>query len=267
MGHIITYNTTRLMTQNTSKRMLYILLIYVLAGAVLFFYQRKLIYFPTAYIPHDYEQQQLTHDNVTLKVIVLNQGQKEAIIYFGGNAEVVVYSVEKFLTAFPQQTVYLLNYRGYGGSSGQPSEKGFFTDALFLFDKVLEKQTTISVIGRSLGSGVATYLASKRPVNKMALISPFDSITSVAQNNFMIFPMFLMLLDKYDSISRVKDIKAETIVLIAENDEVIPKINSQRLIDEFPVEQITVKIIANSRHNDISEKVEYYQYLKDYFNN
>ena len=245
--------------------MLYILLFYVLIGAVLFFYQRKLIYFPTAKIPHDYEQQQLIHDNITLEVIVLNQGQKEAIIYFGGNAESVVYSAENFLDTFPRQTVYLLNYRGYGGSSGQPSEKGFFADALFLFDKVLEKQTTISVIGRSLGSGVATYLASKRPVKKMALISPFDSITSVAQNIYMIFPVFLMLLDKYDSISRVKDIKAETFVLIAEHDEVIPRIHSQRLIDEFAAEQITVKIIADSRHNDISDKVEYYQLLKDFF--
>jgi hypothetical protein len=253
------------MKHKTRERMLYILLFYVLIGIVLFFYQRKLIYFPTANIPHDYEQQQLIHDNITLEVIVLNQGQKEAIIYFGGNAESVVYSVENFLDTFPRQTVYLLNYRGYGGSSGQPSEKGFFADSLFLFDKVLEKHTAISVIGRSLGSGVATYLASKRPVKKMALISPFDSITRVAQNNFMIFPVFLMLLDKYESISRVKDIKAETIVLIAEYDEVIPRIHSQRLIDEFAAEQITVKIIADSRHNDISEKVEYYQLLKGFF--
>ena len=267
MGHIIKCNTNRLMIQKIRKRMLYILLVYVLVSAFLFLYQRKILYFPTANILHDYEKQQLNHDNVTLEVIVLNQGEKEAIIYFGGNAESVVYSVEKFLATFPRQTVYLLNYRGYGGSSGQPSEKGFFADSLFLFDKVLEKQSTISVIGRSLGSGVATYLASKRPVKKMALISPFDSITSIAQNNFMIFPMFLMLLDKYDSISRVKNIKAETIVLLAENDEVIPRINSQRLNDEFPAEKLTVKIIADSRHNDISEKAEYYQYLKDYFNN
>ena len=255
------------MSQIIFKRMLYVLLIYVLAGAVLFFYQRKLLYFPTAKISHDYEKQQLNHDNVTLEVIVLNQGQKEAIIYFGGNAESVIYSAKIFLDAFPRQTVYLLNYRGYGASSGQPCEKGFFADSLFLFDKVLEKQSTISVIGRSLGSGVATYLASKRPVNKMVLISPFDSITSIAQNNFMIFPMFLMLLDKYDSINRVKDIKAETLVLIAENDDVIPRINAQRLNDKFPSEQLTVKIIADSSHNDIFEKVEYYQYLKDYFNN
>ena len=254
------------MKPKTLEGMIYILLIYVLVGAVLFFYQRKLIYFPTANIPHNYEQLQLTHENVTLEIIVLNQGKKEAILYFGGNAEAVVYSAEDFLSAFPLQTVYLLNYRGYGGSSGQPSEAGIFADALFLFDKVLEKQAIISVIGRSLGSGVATYLASKRPVEKMALISPFDSITSVAQNIYMIFPVFLMLLDKYDSISRVKEIEAKTIILVAEHDEVIPRKHSQRLIDEFPPEQISVKIIADSGHNDISNKVEYYQHLKDFFN-
>jgi pimeloyl-ACP methyl ester carboxylesterase len=254
------------MKPKTLEGMIYILLIYVLVGAVLFFYQRKLIYFPTANIPHNYEQLQLTHENVTLEIIVLNQGKKEAILYFGGNAEAVVYSAEDFLSVFPLQTVYLLNYRGYGGSSGQPSEAGIFADALFLFDKVLEKQAIISVIGRSLGSGVATYLASKRPVEKMALISPFDSITSVAQNIYMIFPVFLMLLDKYDSISRVKEIEAKTIILVAEHDEVIPRKHSQRLIDEFPPEQISVKIIADSGHNDISNKVEYYQHLKDFFN-
>ena len=101
----------------------------------------------------------------------------------------------------------------------------------------------------------------------MVLISPFDSITSVAQKNFMIFPVFLMLRDKYNSISRVKDIKAEATVLLAENDEVISRVHSQRLIDEFPVEQVSVKIIADSRHNDISEKVEYYQILKEFFRN
>ena len=255
------------MKLKTLEIMLYILLIYVLFGVILFFYQRKLLYFPTPIISHNYEQQQLIHDNVTLKVIVLNQGNKKAILYFGGNAEAVVYNAQHFLDAFPDHTIYLLNYRGYGGSSGQPSEQGFFADALFIFDKMQEKHSKISVIGRSLGSGVATYLASKRSVKKLALISPFDSITSVAQKNYFIFPVFLMLLDKYDSISRVKDIKAEATVLLAENDEVISRIHSQRLIDEFPAEQVTVKTIADSRHNDISEKVEYYQILKDFFRN
>ena len=122
-------------------------------------------------------------------------------------------------------------------------------------------------MGRSLGSGAATYLASKRPVEKMLLISPFDSIKSVAQNKFPIYPMFLLLKDKYDSIGRVKEIQAKTIILMAENDEVIPKKHSLRLISEFPPEQITVKTISNTGHNDISNKMEYYDHLSSFLNN
>ena len=247
--------------------MIYILLIYLIAGAVLFFYQRKLIYFPAAKIPHSYETMKLENENETLEVIVLNSGRGQALIYFGGNAESVVYNATDFLTVFPLHTVYLFNYRGYGGSSGQPTEEGIYSDALFLFDKVHEKQAKISVMGRSLGSGTATYLASKRPVEKMVLVSPYDSIKSVAQNKFPIYPMFLLLKDKYDSIGRVKDVRAKTIVLIAENDEVISRKHSIRLINAFPPEQIMVKTISDSGHNDISNKMEYYDHLKNFLKN
>ena len=100
----------------------------------------------------------------------------------------------------------------------------------------------------------------------MALITPYDSIKSLGQSKFIIFPVFLLLKDKYDSLSRVKHIQAQTIALVAENDEVIPNKHSLRLINEFPPEQITAITINNSGHNDISYKEEYYQHLKDFFN-
>jgi len=126
--------------------MIYILLIYLIAGAVLFFFQRKLLYFPTGKIPHAYETLTLENENETLKVIVLNSGREQALLYFGGNAETVVYNAADFITAFPLHTVYLLNYRGYGGSSGQPTEAGIFADALALFDKVQKKQKRIGMM-------------------------------------------------------------------------------------------------------------------------
>ena len=246
--------------------MIYILLIYLLACAVMYLLQRKLIYYPTGKIPHSFPQLKLVNQNETIEVIVLNEGKNEALLYFGGNAEGVIYNAEDFLTAFPLHTVYLLNYRGYGESTGHPTEKGIFSDALLLFDKVQEKHQKISAIGRSLGSGVAVYLASKKPLHKMALITPYDSIKSLGQSKFIIFPVFLLLKDKYDSLRRVKHIQAQTIALVAENDEVIPKKHSLRLINEFPPEQITAITINNSGHNDISYKEEYYQHLKDFFN-
>jgi len=254
------------MKRKTLENMIYILLIYLLACAVMYLMQRKLIYYPTGKIPHSFPQLKLVNQNATIEVIVLNEGKNEALLYFGGNAEAVIYNAEDFLTAFPLHTVYLLNYRGYGESTGYPTENGIFSDAILLFDKVQEKHQTISVIGRSLGSGVAVYLASKRPLHKMVLITPYDSIKSLGQSKFFIFPVFLLLKDQYDSLHRVKNVQAQTIALMAENDEVIPKKHSLRLINEFPPEQITAITINNSGHNDISYKEEYYQHLKDFLN-
>ena len=254
------------MKRKSLKTMIYLLLIYSLTCALMYFLQRKLLYYPTRKIPHNFPQFKLVNQNESIEVIVLNEGKNEALLYFGGNAESVIYNAEDFLTSFPLHTVYLLNYRGYGQSSGHPTEKGIFSDALLLFDKVQEKHNNISVIGRSLGSGVAAYLASKRSLHKMALITPYDSIESLGQSKFIIFPVFMLLKDKYDSLSRVKHIQAKTIALVAENDEVIPKKHSLRLINAFPPEQISVKIIKNSGHNDISFKEEYYRHLEDFFN-
>ena len=247
--------------------MIYCLLLYVLVGVILFVSQRKFLYFPTQSIPHSYDQENISNEDETIKVIVLNKGRNEALLYFGGNAEPVIYNAADFLKAFPLHTVYLFNYRGYGGSTGQPTEKGIYSDALFLFDKIQNKYSKISIVGRSLGSGIATYLASKRSIEKLVLITPFDSIKNVAQKKFPIYPMSLLIKDKFDSISRVKHIQAKTIAVVAEKDQVIPNKHAFRLISEFPPNQITVKIIAGSGHNDISEKSEYYDCLKTFIKN
>jgi pimeloyl-ACP methyl ester carboxylesterase len=247
--------------------MIYIILIYIFVGVVLFIGQRNFLYFPTEKIPHNYDIEKIVNESETIEVIVLNKGKNEALLYFGGNAEPVIYNDDDFLKQFPLHTVYLFNYRGYGGSSGRPTEKGICSDALVLFDKIQKNHSKTSVIGRSLGSGVAIYIASKRPVDKLVLITPFDSIKSVAQRKFLIYPMFLLLKDKFDSISRVKNITAKAIAVVAENDEVIPTRHAFRLIKEFPKDQITVKIIAGSGHNDISDNLEYYELLKTFINN
>ena len=247
--------------------MTYILIIYLAFGLFLFVFQRRLIYFPTNKIPHNFEQIQLENEKETIEVIVLNPKNEEAMIYCGGNAEAVIYNAENFLSTFPTKTLYLLNYRGYGGSSGNPTEKGILSDILILFDKIHQNHKKIHVMGRSLGTGVVTFLASKRPIEKMILVSPYDSIKNIAQNKFPIYPIFMLLKDKYDSISRVNNIKTKTMILIAENDEVIPKKHSLRLISEFPSGNITVKTILDVGHNDISRKIEYYEHLKNFLEN
>ena len=96
--------------------------------------QRKLLYYPTGKIQHSFPQLKLVNQNESIEVIVLNEGKNDALLYFGGNAESVIYNAEDFLASFPIHTVYLLNYRGYGQSTGHPTEKGIFSDTLLAFD-------------------------------------------------------------------------------------------------------------------------------------
>ena len=239
-----------------------VVFIYLCVALFLFFFQRHLLYYPTPKSQHNYDVIQYAIDDVVLDVIVLNKDKDQAILYFGGNGEAVVANAYRFNQTLSDYTVYLVNYRGYSGSGGKPTEVNLYSDALYIYDQVHKKHKGFSVIGRSLGTGVATYLASTKNINKMVLITPYDSIQAMAQKKYPVFPIGLLLQDKYDSLSRVKNIKAETLVLLAEHDVVIPFENSQKLIAQFPVSQIQVETIKGTGHNSISSKDVYYDLLQ-----
>ena len=247
------------------SNLLFILAIsYISFGILLYFLQRNFLYFPTEAINHNYDETTFSHNDVEIKVTVLNEGMEKAIIYFGGNGETVDYNASAFSTALPNHTTYLVNYRGYGDSSGKPEEKGIYSDALSIFDKIKPNYKKISVIGRSLGSPVATLLGSKRDINKLVLITPFDSILAIATQQYPIYPISLMLKDKYDSLSRVKSIKAKTLIIYAEKDNVINIKNTTRLINEFPSSQVNVEMIKNADHNSLSKYEKYYKLLNQF---
>jgi pimeloyl-ACP methyl ester carboxylesterase len=235
------------------------LLIY--AGFCVFFYasQRNAIYYPTLEVQEaDAADIRLESDGETLKIWRLaHAGGTNAIIYFGGNAEDVSGNIPDFRNFFPGHNVYLVNYRGYGGSTGSPSEAGLYKDALAIFDEIRTRYTSISVIGRSLGSGVATYLAAVRDIDKLVLITPFDSIENVAKKALPVLPVSLLLKDKFDSVGRVADIAAPVLVVTAEYDEVIPSRHSVALAEAFPKSQVTVEVISDAGHNTIEMSPRY----------
>ena len=239
-------------------------IVYLLLCLSLFIFQRDLIYFPAKKYPHNYDSQLFYIDGENIEVIILNKGKKKGVLYFGGNAESVLHSADYYIKDLPDATVYLVNYRGYGGSSGVPKESILYSDALHIYDHIKEKHRNISVIGRSLGSGVATYLSANRDIDKMLLITPFDSIENVAKSLYPIFPISLLLRDKFDSIGRVKSITATTLILLAQYDKVIPFKNSKQLINAFPKSQIKVNIIKDSGHNNLSMNSDYHILLSEF---
>jgi esterase/lipase len=243
---------------------LLLFIIYIGTGTFLYLQQRTFLYHPTQNVPSKYNTMVLKNDNEKINIIVLNEGHKNAILYFGGNAESMAGSSEYIAEQFPDFTVYLMDYRGYGASTGEATEKALYSDALKLYDSVKERHERISIGGRSLGTAIATYVAAHREVSKLALITPFDSIVNVAKGRYPLYPVALLLHDKYDSASRAKDISAKTFIVIAQNDRVIAKERTQELIDAFSLKHLKITTIANRGHNDISSDKRYYKIMQDF---
>lgn len=241
--------------------------IYLIFGIYLFFNQRNLLYFQTESLEHDFEEKIFINKNTKIKTTILNKGNKNSIIYFGGNSEIVDYNAEHFVKFFPNYSIYLVKYRGYSGSEGITTEKNMYNDALYIFDELKSNYEKFIVIGRSIGSGVATYLASKRDIEKLILVTPFDSVQNVAQKIFPIYPMSIILKDKHNSIQRVQDIKAKTLIIVAQNDKVVKPNHTDRLFNKFRSAQVVFLTIKGVDHNNISKSEEYHLVLQNFIEN
>lgn len=247
------------------------IVVLIYTGFCVFIYatQRNAIYYPTpeVRVPGAADIR-LESDGETLKIWRLADADgPNAIIYFGGNAEDVSGNIADFRAMFPGHNVYLVNYRGYGGSTGSPSEAGLYKDAVAVFDEIRSRYESISVIGRSLGSGVATYLAATRDIDRLALITPFDSIENVARRALPVLPVSLLLKDKFDSVGRAAEIAAPVLVVAAEYDEVIPRRHSSALAKAFPDSQVTLEVIPDTGHNTIGMSPRYAKVLSAFIAN
>lgn len=227
--------------------------------AAMFVAQRSLIYNPTPAHETITGAQRLDFRSgeETLRIWSHSTPGPAAAIYFGGKGEDVAKPFGPFAAALPDRSLYFVNYRGYGGSTGSPTEAGLFEDALAVFDEVHAKHADVAVIGRSLGTGVAAFVAASRPVTKLVLVTPYDSVENVAKGRYPWLPVGLFLQDKFDSASRVPRITAKTFVLLAESDVPVPPPRSAALIEKFPSSQIRVETIRGSSHNSIGNAPEY----------
>ena len=244
-----------------------LLLIYLMLVLALYFLQRKMIYHPTADLAHDFETVHINHQAQSTEALLTHGSQLPVVIYFGGNAENVIYSANDFATHLPNHSTYLMKYRGYSGASGEPSEENIYADALALYDHINQQPNLqITVIGRSMGSAVATYLATKRKVDQLILVTPFDSVAEVAKSLLPIFPIDWLLHDRFDSKSRASLIKAPTLLLWAKFDEVIPSINTESLIQSIPA-HLLHSVAIKAGHNDIDLTMAYFNQIKMFLNN
>ncbi|WP_298627470.1 alpha/beta fold hydrolase [uncultured Legionella sp.] len=215
------------------------------AGVLLLMYvfQRHLIYFPDRHVPDlkKFRAQDMkvvtlqTKDNITLNSWYMPaQANKPTVLYLHGNAGHIGYRMplaREFIKS--GLGVFLLEYRGYGGNKGSPTEKGFYEDSETALNYLVQqgiKPSAIAVLGESIGTGVATKLASEHQFCALILQSPFTSLTSVAQYHYPW--LILKPWDQFNSLTRIKNINSPLLILHGTKDRIVPYTEGLALFEE-----------------------------------
>lgn len=171
--------------------------------------------------------------------------QLPCAIYFGGRSEDVRWLLTE-AHGFKNLPMVFFNHRGYGHSGGTPSEKHLVADARAIYRWVAEQPwcdlNRISVIGRSLGTGVAMQLASSAPVHKLVLFTPYDSLETIAKSKVPLAPVSWLLRSKFNSKDCAGYVHCPTFIVLAEQDDVVPHESSVNLMRHFAVEPLAAKV-------------------------
>lgn len=247
-------------------------------SALLYFAQDRLIFYPQAapgMPPHAAdlaisEVRIATPDGVSLRGWLAKPaaaaGGLPLAIYFGGNAEEVSH-MAALAGRLPGWALLAVNYRGYGGNAGSPSERALCSDALAVHDWAVRSPdfdpARIVAIGRSLGSGVAVYLAAARPLAGVVLVTPYDSLRAVAQRHYPFAPVALLLKHNFDSIGRAPRILAPVLMLAARRDIVVPVSHAQTLFSKWAGPK-TWREFGEAGHNDLDADPEYWKEIASF---
>lgn len=249
--------------------LLLICMIYLGAMAYLYFFQSSIVFNASAIEPkepfvlEDVKKVTLKTDaDVVLDGVYKKSKYEQAplMIYFGGNAD----DATRFLLHVRNLEAYDIvsfNYRGYVNSTGKPSQEALFSDAKKIYD-TYAKEKEVIVIGRSLGTGVATYLATKREVKGVILITPYDSIASIAKKKYPIFPIDYLLKHKFESAKYIVNVKAPIGLIEVKDDSVVTKYHFDKLKENIQNLALHVSL-SETTHGEVLTHKDFEKSIKN----
>jgi fermentation-respiration switch protein FrsA (DUF1100 family) len=214
---------------------------YVGAVALLYVVQRALMYFPdtertppaAAGLP---EAEEILLDAADCESLVAwhvpPRGDRPVVLYLHGNGGALSHRAERFRALTADGTgLVAIDYRGFGGSTGRPSEAGLLIDAqtAYGFAAARYPAARIAVWGESLGTGVAVALAAERPAGRLVLEAPFTSAVDLAARRYPFVPVRWLMKDQFRSDLRVASVAAPLLVLHGARDTIVPIEYGERL--------------------------------------
>jgi fermentation-respiration switch protein FrsA (DUF1100 family) len=219
------------------------LCLYIALATMIYLAQRSLMYFPetihttpvAAGLPAAEEVSLKAADGVPIAVWnVPPQDGKPVILYFHGNGGALHYRVARFHALIANGIgLVALEYRGYGGLSGKPSEQGLIADAEAAYAFAVARYPAQQIVlwGESLGSGVAVALAAEKPVGRVILEAPFTSALAVGQERYWYLPVRLLMKDQFRSDERIGKVTAPLLILHGVHDRTIPYAMGEHLFE------------------------------------
>ena len=221
-----------------------VVLVYLLVTLGLYIFQRNLLYHP---VENNYYGDKLsvniekvnitTDDNIDLLAWYHNKDIKKykTILFFHGNAGSLENRIHK-INHFKDMNInfILLAWRGFSGNKGKPTEQGLYQDARSAVKWLINQGVTeenIIIYGESLGTGVATEIAQNKNFAGVILESPFTSMIDLGKKYYPIFPVKLLLKDKYESEKKIKNLKSPLLVMHGKKDKIVPFYMGEKIFD------------------------------------
>jgi uncharacterized protein len=221
-----------------------VILLYFVILALLFFFQRNMMYFPQYgkynidEIPEGFQEILIeTEDGINIKgwLHKKNFKTKKTVLYFHGNAGSINNRINRLLEFAKMDVNFLIiSYRGYSGSDGKPNESGLYDDArsaVKFLNQSDVKNSNIFLYGESIGTAVVMEIAQNKDFAGLILEAPFTSIVDIAKKLYYIFPVSYLILDKYNSAEKVQNIKSPILVIHGKNDDLVPFEMGKKIIE------------------------------------
>jgi uncharacterized protein len=221
------------------------MLVYVAVTALIWLFQERLIYYPQTgrEIVATPAQYGLPYDDFTITTAdgerlnvwwVAAENPRGAVLLLNGNAGNISHRIEyaRMFRTLGYATL-LVDYRGYGKSSGTPSEAGTYRDAEAAWRWLTETRGipagSIVLFGESLGGAVASWLAARTSARALVLASTFTSAKDLGAELYWFLPVRLISKFDYGTLERLNDVKVPVLVIHSPTDEIVPFSHGQRL--------------------------------------
>jgi uncharacterized protein len=231
-------------------------------AALLYFTQRSMMYFPEtvrtpptqANLPEAREVTLKTSDGEQLIAWHAEpRGNKPVILYFHGNGGSLRYRADRFHKLISSGLgLVAVEYRGFGGSSGSPTEAGLIADAEAGYDFAAARYPAQQIVlwGESLGTGPAVALATEKSVGRVILEAPFTSAAAVAAATYWFLPVRWLMKDQFRSDERIANITAPVLILHGAQDDIVPYAMGERMFDLTRARKHIVRFLDGG-HSDL----------------